>query len=74
MQPIDNATIDTQMTIFLEIFCFTQYRDDCITIWTYGHSVHPLPLHSVGAGGGWGGGRGEPPSKFSKMGEQGLNF
>ena len=36
IQPIDNAAIDAQKTIFQEIFFFGWYRDDCITIWT-GH-------------------------------------
>ena len=34
IQPIDNAVIDVQRTIFQEIFYFGWYRDDCITIWT----------------------------------------
>ena len=36
IQPIDNALIDAQRTIFQEIFYFGRYKDDCITIWT-GH-------------------------------------
>ena len=34
IQPIDNAVIDAQKTIFKEIFYFGRYRDDCITIGT----------------------------------------
>ena len=33
IQPIDNSVIDTQTTIFQEIFYFGQYRDDCMTMW-----------------------------------------
>ena len=36
IQPIDNALIHAQRTIFQEIFYFGRYKDDCITIWT-GH-------------------------------------
>ena len=34
IQPIDNAVIDAQRTVFQEIFYFRLYRDDCITMWT----------------------------------------
>ena len=34
IQPIDNAVIDAQRTIFQEMFYFGWYRDDSITIWT----------------------------------------
>ena len=35
IQPIDNAVIDAQRTIFQEMFYFGRYRDDSITIWTW---------------------------------------
>ena len=34
IQPIDNAVINAQRTIFQEIFYFGRYRDNCITVWT----------------------------------------
>ena len=34
IQPIDNAVTDAQRTIFQEIFYFTRYRNDCITVST----------------------------------------
>ena len=34
IQPIDNAVIDAQKTIFQKIFYFGRYRYDCITIRT----------------------------------------
>ena len=37
IQPIDSAVIDTQETVFQEIFYFGRYRDDCITIWRTGY-------------------------------------
>ena len=33
IQPIFNALINAQKTIFEEIFYFRRYRDDCIITW-----------------------------------------
>ena len=35
IQLIDNAVINAQRTSFQDILYFGQYRDDCITIWTW---------------------------------------
>lgn len=34
IQPIDNAVINAQKTIFQEIYYFERWRGDCIKIWT----------------------------------------
>ena len=40
IQPINNAVIDAQKTIFQKIFYFGRYRYDCITIGT--EDVHKI--------------------------------
>ena len=47
IQPIDNAVIDAQKTIFQEILYFGRYRDDCITIGTEDVDKIDLLLESV---------------------------